>query len=236
MIEKLLDEYELKARVAPGVILILPVLVDAAYAVPALSNWPIFAAGGICCLALLYGLGHVVRARGKAIENDLWISWDGPPSTRFMRDRDRFFDASLKTSIKAAVSHRFSVSLLSKAEESSDPGRADRVIADAFRRVREFLRKHDSGGLWNKNNADYGFCRNLLGCRFIWTMLAAAATVFAIVVGIERKAGAFNVASAIGFASFDCAVYVGWMVLPDATRRTAERYAELAWIAFAETE
>ena len=58
MIEKVLDEYELKARVAPGLIVALPVLVDSVYAAPILSSWPILVASGMCSLALVYGLGH----------------------------------------------------------------------------------------------------------------------------------------------------------------------------------
>jgi hypothetical protein len=64
MIEKFLDPYELKARIAPGLIVVLPVLVTAVYFAPILSSWPIFAATSMCTLALLYGLSHVVRARG----------------------------------------------------------------------------------------------------------------------------------------------------------------------------
>jgi len=44
MIEKFLDAYEMKARVAPGLILSLPLLVVVVYAAPILSSWSIFAA------------------------------------------------------------------------------------------------------------------------------------------------------------------------------------------------
>ncbi len=232
MIEKILDDYELKARIAPGLILALPILVDAVYAAPILSSWPIFAASGVCSLALVYGLGHLVRARGKAIEADLWNRWGGPPSTRFLRHRDSLFGAELKASIQNALAKKFSSRLLTQIEEAKSPERADKAIADAFRQVRQYLRQHDPNGLWYKNVLEYGFCRNLLGCRVIWAAVALAATIFAGLYGFRTGAGLLNPAAAIGGLSLMCAVYTGWAILPNATKRTAESYAELAWLAF----
>ena len=40
MIGKFLEEYELKARIAPGLIVALPALFEAVYMVPVLSNVP----------------------------------------------------------------------------------------------------------------------------------------------------------------------------------------------------
>jgi len=232
MIEKFLDEYEVKARVAPGLIIALPVLVDAVYAAPALSGWPIFAAGGVCSLALIYALGHLARARGEAIEPALWSRWGGPPSTRFLRHRDPQFARELKAAVRTALSRRLSITLLTPEEEGREPGRADRAIADAFRRVRQYLRQRDPEGLWFKHDIEYGFSRNLLGCRVLWLVLAISATAFASAYGARTGAGIFNPASIIALLSVACALYLGWAVLPDATKRIADGYAELAWVAF----
>lgn len=232
MIANFLDPYELKARIAPGVILVLPLLADAVYAVPALSGWPIFAAGGVCILALLYGLSFVVRARGKAIERKLWESWGGPPSTRFMRHRDSTFGRDLKLSIQNALARKFSARLLAPEEEVKRPESADKAIVDAFRQVRQYLRQHDSSGLWFKQDIEYGFCRNLLGCRVMWALFGAGGTVFAAVHGARTGTGVLNPASAIGCLSVVCAVYIGWLILPSATKRISEEYAESAWMAF----
>src|SRR5689334_22628991 len=117
MIEKFLDPYELKARIAPGLILSVAVLVDVVYTAPLLSNIPLFAATGICSLALIYGLGNFARARGEVIESKLWSSWGGPPSTRFLRYRDTQFRDGLKSSIREELSKRFSLTLLTADEE-----------------------------------------------------------------------------------------------------------------------
>jgi len=232
MIEKLLDEYELKARVAPGLIVALPVLVDAVYAAPILASWPIFAAGSICSLALIYALGHLARARGEAIEPELWNRWGGPPSTRFLRHRDSSFARDLKAAVRKAVTRKFSLTLLTSDEETSEPGRADKAIVDAFRQVRQYLRQRDPSGLWYKHGVEYGFSRNLLGCRVLWVIVALAATFFAGVHGLRTNAGFLNPATTITSLAVVCAWYIGWAVLPEATKRIADGYAELAWIAF----
>jgi hypothetical protein len=232
MIEKYLDEYELKARIAPGLIVALPVLVDATYAAPILSSWPIFAAGGVCSLALVYGLGYVVRAQGKAVEAALWKQWGGPPSVRVMRYSDPQFGSDLKDSIRSAVAKEFSLTLLSHTEEIKTPQRADISITDAFRRVRQFLRQHDPNGLWSKLNIEYGFCRNLLGSRMTWAAVALSAAVVAAFYSAQSGAKLLNPAVVIGFFAFACAMYIGWVVLPSTTKRIADGYAESAWMAF----
>jgi hypothetical protein len=232
MIEKYLDEYELKARIAPGLIVALPILVDAIYTAPILSSWPIFATGGICSLALIYGLGYVVRAQGQAVEAALWKQWGGPASVRFMRQSDPLFGSELKDSIRSAVAKEFSLTLLTPAEEAKTPQRADKAVSDAFGRVRQFLRQHDPNGLWNKCNIEYGFCRNLLGCRMMWATIALSAVIVAAIYAAETGARLLNPAVAIGFLSLICAIYIGWAILPDATKRISDRYAELAWMDF----
>ncbi|SRR6266852_1000307 len=232
MIDKFLDEYELKARIAPGLIVALPALVDAGYAVPILGSLPIFAASSIVTLALIYGLGYLIRAEGQEVESSLWKQWGGPPSTRLMRSSDTFFGADLKNSIRSAVTKEFYMTLPTPADEKADPMRADKAIADAFERVRAFLRRVDATGVWQKNNIEYGFCRNLLGGRMLWASVAIGAILVAVWRTVTTHSGFLNPAVVVSCLSLACAGYVGWRVLPKATKRIADRYAELSWTSF----
>ncbi len=235
MIEKLLDPYELKARLAPALIVVFPILVAAIYAAPNLSSWPIFAAGSVSSMALLYGLTYLVRARGNIVEEQLWKSWGGPPSTRFIRYRDQTLGGELKLTIRNALMEKFNTHLPSSRDEAKDLELADRAIVDAFRQVRQYLRQHDPNGLWLKHVTEYGFCRNLLACRVMWTIIALIAMTFSAVYGRVLGHGAFNPASVVGGIALFCAFYVGWMVLPRSVKRIAEMYAECAWISFLRT-
>jgi hypothetical protein len=235
MIATFLDPYELKARIAPGLILALPVLADVVYATPVLTSWPLFAASSVCTLALLYGLSIVVRALGKAVEPRLWHEWGGPPSTRLMRYRDTTFGTDLKRSIQKALVKKFSTRLLTPEEESTKPEIADSLIIDAFRQVRQYLRQHDPRGLWFMHDIEYGFCRNLLGCRILWVLFSVSGAIFAAAHAVKTGTDPVNPASTIATLSLVCAAYVGWVILPDATKRTADAYAESAWMAFLRT-
>jgi hypothetical protein len=232
MIDKFLDEYDLKARIAPGLIVALPALVDVIYMVPVIGSVPVFAAGGIIALALIYGLGYVIRAEGQQLEPALWKQWGGPPSTRLMRSSDTLFGPDLKISIRSAVTQEFAVTLHTPAEEKKDPTCADKAIADAFQRVRTFLRRFDPTGVWQKNNIEYGFCRNLLGGRMLWAFVAAGSIVVAVWRSATTHSGFLNPAVVVSCFSLACACYVGWRLLPKATKRIADRYAELAWTTF----
>jgi hypothetical protein len=232
MVEEFLDPYEIKARIAPGLILSVAVLVDVVCAAPLLSNLPLFAATGVCSLALIYGLGNFARARGEAIEPELWKSWGGPPSTRFLRHRDIHFGDGLKTSIRIELRRRFGIHLVSPEDEANNSDFADREVVDAFRRVRAYLREKSADGLWLKHNIEYGFCRNLLGCRVLWLVVSFASLGFAIANALRTGQSVVNAGSIVGLLSLVCAVYVGWAVLPAGTKSVANEYAESAWMAF----
>jgi len=232
MIEKYLDFYELKARDLPGLILVFPILIDALYAAPVLNSWSIFTVSGICGFALIYMLGHLARSLGEGIETKLWAYWGGPPSTRFMRHRDTTFCDTLKSLIYQKLTTELGARLATDEEEASNPQQADKEIEDAFRRVREYLRANDPKGLWYSHNIEYGFSRNLLGCRLLWAIVAVAATAFAVVYGIKNGGGPLNPASLMNCVALLCAVYIGWTVLPRSTKRVADGYAESAWLAF----
>lgn len=232
MIEKFLDPYEMKARIAPGLILSVAVLVDVIFTVPVLSNVPIFAATSVFSLALIYGLGNFARACGASVQAKLWDEWGGEPSTRFLRLRDNHFGDGLKASIRSEITRRFAVQLQSPDEEAKNPEFADREIVDAFRRVRSYLRQKNADGLWQKQNIEYGFCRNLLGCRLPWIFFSVLALAFALGNAIRNSQNLVNPGTSVGCLSLICAVYVGWFLLPTATKKVAEAYAESAWMAF----
>jgi hypothetical protein len=232
MIEKFLDAYELKARVAPGLILALPMLVVAVYAAPILSSWSIFAASGVCSLALLYGLSLVVRARGGAIEKALWNTWGGPPSTRFMRHRDGTFGEDMKQSIQKALATKFPAARILPPDEEARNPELIRQLSMRSGRFASISGRATRTVCGSKLNVEYGFCRNLLGSRMIWAGISLAATVFAVVFAMRTGSGPINPASAICFLSLACSVYVGWFVLPNSVKRVAETYAETAWMAF----
>ena len=232
MIEKWLDPYDLKARIVPGLLIVFPILIDALYSAPVLSNWSVFAASSVCGFALVYSLGLLARDLGDRIQEELWESWGGAPSTRFLRYRDGTFGENLKNLIWVGIVAEFSVPPLTAEQEAMNPALADKEIADIFKRVRHYLRDKDANGLWKTHNIEYGFYRNLLGSRVPWLIVAITSTAFAVVFALRTGSTPINPASLLNLVASVCAIYLGWAILPGATKRAAEQYAESAWMAF----
>jgi hypothetical protein len=80
---------------------------------------------------------------------------EAPFLRRFGRIRDSYLSADQNNRIQLAVLHRFGIRLMSLEEECEYPAVADRRIMDAFREVKEFLRRCDGCGLVEKHGAEY---------------------------------------------------------------------------------
>jgi hypothetical protein len=130
-----------------------------------------------------------------------------------------------------AVLQGFGIRLMSLDEEYEYPALADRQIMDAFREVKEFLRRGDGCGLVDKHGAEYGFVRNLCASRMIFVIEAVGGFV---VCGFKGNwphwnftVGCWaNVVLLILWLPF------AWLVLPRMLMLNADAYAGRAWVTF----
>ncbi len=229
----LFDPYELRARLAPTLIVALPLLIAFSFCVPhAEQSLPELIGSGVVGLALLYGLTFAIRFLGRGIEPQLWQSWGGAPSTRVLRWGDSTLSRELKIQIHGAVLKAYGIRFLSEAEERTAPHGADKLIDDVFRRVREELRLHDKNGLWLVHNAEYGFARNLLGCRKLFLLLCGIALVGCGLLAKIQRRPFINLGTVLNSLMIVLWFPFGWWFVPRLARETAIRYAERAWLAF----
>lgn len=227
------DPYEIRARIAPAAVVLVPVAVAVLTIIKGLSDTldKLFA-GGVLLLVLVYALSFVVRHFARQIEPKLWKTWDGPPTTRFMRWRDDLFSEETKLQFHAAVDRLCSIKLSSQEEELNDPKKADAQIEQAFIQVRAIVRREDPSGLWFVQNAEYGFNRNLLGSRktvLVFSILGAASCATAWY--FQRDNATMG---GLIFNILFAAVWLlsGWHYLPRTTKTAADRYAETIWGSF----
>lgn len=227
------DTYEMRARVAPSVIVAFPILVTLWFWFSATgSSWQILTGSGILSVAVLYGFTFIVRWLGRAGEKSLWRSWGGAPSTRVLRWQDTTLNRDVKTRIREVSFNTFGIQLLSETEELASPHTADQRIETCFSQIKEILRLRDKDGLWLKHNAEYGFGRNLLGCRSLFLILGVIGALICGTIGKSTGRGVFNFGTVIN--SVSCIVWAtfAWGLLPKIVRDAAERYAERAWLTF----
>lgn len=228
-----LDPYEIRARIAPTIIVFSPNILLIVLTWPDLfSSLNLVLGETVLVFFFLYALSFLVRYYGKKIEPILWSQWDGAPSTRFMRWNDPTFSISFKEKMRDILKNQFNVVLLSREMETKMPVEADRQIETAFIQVKARLYRSDPEGPWKKHNMEYGFNRNLVGSRGIWLILSFTGVLGFSLLWFQFGGNAYLVGMVVDSIEIFCSIIIGWHYLPLMTKNAADRYAESAWMAF----
>lgn len=161
-----LDSYALRARFFPAALVLLPAFLGifAWFPFDSLAGKSAVAAISLAAVAML--LSHLARDLGKRRESDLFQSWDGPPTTRFLRHRDRTLPEETKARYLARIIELVpGIELPSSRSERARPDRADGIYASSVDWLREKTRDRSKFPLVFEENVNYGFRRNLWAMR-----------------------------------------------------------------------
>jgi len=228
-----LDSYEIRARVAPTIIVFSPIAILAILTWPDLfSSLNLVLGETVLLIFFIYALSFVVRHYGKKIEPNLWTQWAGAPSTRFLRWQDLTFTFMFKEKVHNILKNQFEISLLSKDMEEKNPIEGDKQIAAAFLQVKSYLYRNDAEGLWKKHNMEYGFNRNLIGSRGIWLIFSIIGTMVFTLLWIKSGENFLFLGIMLNSIEVICSIIVGWYYLPSFVKEAADRYAESVWTTF----
>lgn len=240
----LFDGYSRQARLFPALLTIFAPLVTA------LAWFPELLASSIgstlltiaTSCGLLYWLSSIARSRGKIVETRLLAEWGGWPTTYLLRHNSRFdqhtrgrYHAYLGKNVPGLV-------MPTAAAERSDPRSADDVYTSATKWLKEHVR--GNAPLVDKENAQYGFRRNMRGMRafgLLGALIALLASLAAIGIQIDawptagsdlkpfvvelRKAASAAVWGAVVF-DFIAVIAWGFGVTDAWVKAAAEQYAE----------
>ena len=174
------DPYERKARVMPGLLVVLPLLV------PLLCVYgpkhPVLTSvlGLLCGCGAIYALASVARGRGKKLEEALVKDWGGMPTTIALRHRDAFLDSVSKQRYHAAITAKLGIAMPAAQEESAAPLKADDVYGGATKRLRELTRGDKQ--LLLKENIAYGFHRNMLAMKPVGIVTCLFGIVYGLLI------------------------------------------------------
>lgn len=174
-----LDDYERRARLAPGLLALLPVSV--ALAVLGLSKAPVVVSV-LMALSLVSGpivLAELVRHQGQKVQKTLWASWGGSPTIQELRLRQEGQNSLQRETWRKAVSSVTGIELASARSERANPTKADEAIEVAVGQIRNLTRDEAKFPLVRAENRGYGFHRNLYGIR--WT---GRITALLVVLGV----------------------------------------------------
>jgi hypothetical protein len=174
------DPYEKKARLFPGLLVALPLIVPTLLIVGSKTTYLTAIVGLIASCGALYWLASITRNRGKALEEKLIAKWGGLPTTLILRHRDSFLDNTSKARFHSEIKTKLGIELPSIFDESANPLAADDLYIGASRQLRE-LTRGDSNALLLKENIAYGFHRNMLAMRPIGLTTCLLGAFFGLV-------------------------------------------------------
>lgn len=227
-----LDPYEIRARIAPSVVVSFPLIATLLFTMLAISDSVTqFLSSGVVLLLIIYALSFLLRHLGKSIESELWGRWGGAPSTRVLRWNDTTFDADSKQQLRSGIEELCGIKLKHSEEEGDNSKGEDDQIAQAFRQVKAVVRRDNPDGVWLKHNAEYGFQRNLLGSRAVWLVLSVLGALTCAGAWYYSEEAVLIVGSVLNVLSLIMCL-AWWRLLPTFAKEAADRYAESIWTSF----
>jgi hypothetical protein len=225
-----LDKYERQARLVPGLLVLLPVAVT----VTALGLRQAPVVSVVVSLLSLAGgpvlLADTVRGLGLKVQDDLWTSWGGAPTTIALRLREATSNEVQRDIWRTAVQKVTGIQLASGRSESANPERADQTIDVAVSQVRELTRADRRFYILQAENKGYGFRRNFYAVRTIGRLVALLGLLvilgFALWPTISGKQPDIQAAYVLGLI-VDALIALGWFLLPSSgrVRQVGDKYA-----------
>lgn len=227
-----IDEYDRKARLIPGFLVVLP----AAVAVVALgikSNAVIASIGGL--LAAIGGPFMVVRAvrsRGLATQKRLFAEWGGAPTTQALRRSGDEWPSARRDAWREAIVRATRCNVATLAEEESDPIEADGKYETAVARLRVLTEDNHKFPMVAYENRSFGYERNLLAVRNLGfavsgLVLIGLGIAEGLMVAGDKISNVSGVSLAIGIAIVIAAAAFWWLIPnTERARLVANRYAE----------
>jgi hypothetical protein len=176
----LFDAYGRQARLFPGLLTVFPVLLCALAWFPELLSSIGSTLLTICSsCGLLYGLSSLARTKGKQVEERLLKTWGGWPTTLVLRHANGDLDAHTRQRYHTFLTNHAKLTFPDAAAEERNPAAADAVYASAIKWLKERTRSKEYA-LVEKENAQYGFRRNLRGMKGYGVALCRLALVACI--------------------------------------------------------
>jgi hypothetical protein len=220
-----IDEYEVRARLFPALLITLPALAAFWTLWPTARSIAGIATGSIVESAVLFWLTKIARDQGKKIEEQLFDRWGGKPTRVVLRWSDSHFDLFTKERYRKTLSTIANLKLPSQSEEVDDPVRADQAYDSCIRALLEKRRGKTHRLIFNEN-CNYGFVRNLLGLKTTGTVIALTSIAVELILFWRHGLSStdpilFPIAIAI--------LVLGLLIIfatPQAAKRTAIAYAD----------
>jgi len=177
--EKFLDDYTIKARVIPALIVITPylqILPNSSTSIIQFINHLIL--NGI----FLFIISNIVRGFGEKKERKLFKEWGGLPSTIILRHRDNTVSAILKKRYHDILAKKITIKFPLAEEEQTSPEKSDDIYSTSVKWLLEQTRDKSRFYLLSQENISYGYWRNVWALKPIGIIV----TIFSLLLCIPN--------------------------------------------------
>lgn len=229
-IENLIDPYNLRARLFPAFLVLLPLGCAVAAWVP-VELQVLGTLGSVAAtLGIATLLQQIVRDAGKRVEPELYRRWGGKPSVRMLHYAHSVVNRQTLARCHAKIRELAPELAIpgSAEEEAKQPADALSAYESASDLLVGKTRSKEKFALQFEENMNYGYRRNVWGLR-TWGLLASlvgAAVVAARVAVLWSQTEELAVVPSAALAvSLTNALFWLGMVNADWVRRAAEAYA-----------
>lgn len=178
-----LDSYSLQAQILPGVILILPVLIElnVCFIEVDINFFISFPILNIVTLGATFIIMAIVRHNGKKNEKLLFQAWGGSPTIRYLRIENNEFNAHTKELVKKNCKYNLSKIGVKKMptleDETNCPAKSDEIYEACVDGMRA-LTRDKKYKLVHAENRNYGMWRNLYGVKIYGIFINVLLIIF----------------------------------------------------------
>ncbi len=168
------DNYTLRARYYPVVILFFPIIIlGVFYSMQFETYFHLLGSVGVAG-ALTYLFSQLGRDAGKQKEATLWKNWGGTPSIQALRWANPIIDTHTKKRYHEKLLHLCPVSTVPTLDlEHSSQNITDSIYQAWTKYLIAQTRDKQKFPLLFKENTSYGFRRNLWGLRSLGILITA---------------------------------------------------------------
>lgn len=237
------DSYSRQARLYPAMLVLFPALMLTAINSP--GYWTAQTGASWIALAVSCGLiflfADIARSAGQRIEHTLLAQWGGWPTTSWLRHSSPITNPSVRNRVHSFLSANVpGLQMPSIGKEAAEPAEADITYASATAWLKAQCRGPNFD-LLLRENANYGFRRNMLGLK-PWALAVCFLCIgVALIIPVLRLSStltAWNLAnldSAFGklgglliSVAINAAIALAWtfFVNPTWVRKAGDRYAD----------
>ncbi len=221
------DRYVWLARVAPAVIVVLPLAFVLASIPSTRGSTSSLALGTLGGAALTVLAAQLSADAGRRRERDLFHRWGGAPTTRFLRHRNSPMPGPTLARYHRKLEALMGSSLPTEEEERVDTRAADERYSSAVQLLRERTRDRDTYPALFGALADYGFRRNAWGMRPVGLITSVLGLLVCGISAARQRDGDGSATPTILALASGGLFLIWWSVVTRAwVRRGADAYAE----------